>query len=215
MTLSELEEYVRRRHNAVGDTNWAASEIYALVTARSNEILNIIGAVEATDTLTSTVIGTQAYSWPTATSAIKALLYNGQLLQQISFREWETQKSGSTTPSGEPEKYVVWNRQVLLIPIPSAVKTLTFYIEKYQVNLTMSTDTILVPEELHYRLADGVIGDMYSKDLNAQFATMYETKWNQVHVPAFYQWRARSRRRQNFSKITDSDYGVSTDLGVT
>lgn len=214
MTLAQFVDYVRRRHNATGDAYWSDAELYQMITARSNEVLNVIGLIEATNTSTSTVAGTQAYSFPTSAATVKALLYAGEMLQQISFREWEQVKAGGTTASGTPEKYVVWNRQVLLIPIPAAVGVLTFYVEQYQPYISSATDTVVIPEELHFRLADGVIADMFAKDMNANMATYYENKWLNNHIPAFYRWRSRTRRRAAFGRQTDQDAGIQTDLGL-
>lgn len=213
MTVSQFVDYVRNRHNAGSDSNWSDLEIYQMITARANELLSLIGAVEDTNTSQSTVAGTQAYTLPTGTVALKALLWNGIMLQQISFREWEQQKAAGSTADGDPEKYVVWDNQVLLIPIPTSVQTLTFYIESMQTYIDDATDTIVVPEELHFRLADGVIADMFAKDLNFNGARMYEDKWINVHMPAFYEWVARKRRRGKFQLTIDSDNAVGTDIG--
>jgi hypothetical protein len=216
MTLAQFVAFVKNRHNETSaSTSYRSDdEIYALITGRANEILSIIGLIEATDT-DSTVVATQAYDLPTNFVNVKALLYEGELLQQVNFREWEQDKAGGTTPSGTPVKYVVWNNQVLLIPVPDAIGTLTFYGEKYHpfIDATLVT-TIQVPEELHFRLADGVIGDMAVKDLNMQMATFYENKWNSVHKPEFYRWKSRKKRGGKYAVTGDSDSGVQTDQGV-
>jgi len=215
VTLSQFLDYVRRRHNAESDTYWSDQELYQLITARSNEILSIIGAVEGVDTSISTVAGTASYAWPSGVSALKAVLYDGELLQQVTFREWEQRKAAGTTPSGKPEQYVAWDRSIILIPIPTEAKTLTLYVEKYQGYIdNTSVTTISIPEELHFRLADGVLCDMAVKDLNLNMAQFYETKWNGIHKHEFHRWRARSRRRGKYALTQDSDTGVQTDMGV-
>jgi hypothetical protein len=214
VTLAQFLDYVRRRHNAESDTYWSDTELYQLATSRCNEVLSIIGAIEGTDTSTTTVAGTSTYSWPTGTSAVKALLYDGQLLQQITFREWEQRKAAGTTPQGQPESYVTWNRQVIIVPTPNAAKTLTYYLEKFQTYLT-SSGSLEIPEELHFRMCDGVLCDMAVKDLNLGLAQFYESKWNGVHKPEFYKWRARSRRRGKYALTQDSDTDVQTDFGVS
>lgn len=214
MTLSQFTDFVRNRHNAVSDSNWGDPEIYALITGRCNEVLSIIGLLEDTDTST-TVASTQAYSIPTDCVAIKALLYNGSLLSPISFKEWELEKSNGTTPTGTPTKYVVWNSQVLLIPTPDAAQTLTFYYEKMHPYIENSSQTTIdIPAPLHFRLADGVLADMFAKDLNAQMLTHYETKWLQVHIPAFYAYASRMKRRGRFRVVQDADTSLNTDYGV-
>lgn len=215
MTLTQFVDYVRNRHNASGDSNWSDSEIYSLITGRCNEVLSIIGLIEGTDTSTTTVASTQAYSLPSNTITIKALLYNGELLQPISFKEWEEEKSSGSTPTGTPKTYVVWNSQVLLIPTPDAANTLTFYIEKLHPLIDGSAQsTIDLPAVLHYRLADGVICDMAAKDMNQQMMTFYEQKWNQAHIPSFYRYAFLRKRRGRMRVVKDADTSINTDYGV-
>lgn len=215
MTLSQFLDFVRNRHNAATDSNWSDAEIYALATGRCNEILSIIGLIEATDTSTTTVSGTQAYSIPSNFISIKALLYNGNMLSPISFKEWESEKANGTTPTGTPTYYVIWNRQVLLIPKPDAAYTLTFYGEKLHPLIDNSSQTTIdIPAALHYRLADGVICDMAMKDENINMARFYEEKWLNVHIPAFYRFVYLQKRRGKFRVVADADTLVNTDYGV-
>lgn len=215
MTLSQFEDFVRNRHNAATDTNWSAAEIRALTTGRCNEILSVIGLLEGTDTSTTTVASTQAYSFPSNFITIKALLYNGKLLSPISFKEWEDSKANGVTREGEPTTYVVWNNQVLLIPVPDNAYTLTFYGEKLHPFIDNSTQTTIdIPEALHYRLADGVIADMAAKDQKWDMLRIYEDKWLNVHMPAFYKYAYLHKRRGRFRTVTDADTTITTDYGV-
>lgn len=215
MTLAQFVDYVRNRHNAVNDNHWSDAEIYAMITARANEVLTIIGLIEATDTSTTTVASTQSYSIPSDANRLRAVLYDGELLQSVDFREWETEKAGSTTPEGTPTKYVQWNEQVLLIPIPDDAKTLTFYYYKEHPFIDGTTQTTIdIPSELHYRLADGVIADMFAKDLNPNMFDRYENKWINVHIPAFYKYLSMKKRNGRARIVGDSDSLSATDFGV-
>jgi len=216
VTLSQLLDYVKNRHREPTTSgNWTDVEIFSLVTARSNEVLGIIGLIEATDTDTS-VASTQAYDFPTDAVALKAVLYDGNLMQPITFREWEVEKSGGETPEGTPSKWVNWNRQMLLVPIPStAGDTITIYYEKEHAVITQATDTWSIPSVLHYRIADGVLADMYAKDLNVGMAKMYEDKWLGVHMDAFYDYKAKIKRRGRFLVTGDSDTMMETEFGIS
>ena len=215
MTLSQFVTYVRNRHNAATDSNWSDPEIYALATGRCNEICSIIGMLEGTDTSTTTVSGTQAYSFPTNFITVKALLYNGELLQPISFKDWESEKAGGVTPTGKSTKYVVWNSQVLLIPTPDAAYTLTFYGEKEHPLIDNSTQlTIDIPSVLHYRLANGVIADMASKDENWNMFNTFQGIWSNQDIPAFQRYAFLRKRRGRVRDVTDADTTITTDLGV-
>ena len=215
MTLSEFITYVRNRHNAIGDTNFSDPEILGMLSARSNMALTVIGLLEAVDTSQTTVVGQQAYSFPTDAVAVKQVEYNGNPLQEITFKDWQVEKNGGTTPQGLPKFYVIWNRQVYFIPIPDTASiTIAMYYEKTQPLLTATSDSFLMPEVLHYALADGVIADMYAKDLNQNMSMVYEQKWNQIHMPAFLLYRNRLRNRGRFKVMTDPDSHLGTDYGV-
>lgn len=215
MTLSQFVTYVRNRHNAATDSNWSDAEIYALTTGRCNEICSIIGMLEGTDATTTTVSGTQAYSFPSNFITVKALLYDGQLLQPVSFKEWEDQKSSGTTPTGKPVTYVVWNAQVLLIPTPDSAETLTFYGEKQHPFIDNSSQTTIdIPSVLHFRLANGVIADMASKDENWNMFTTFQNIWVNQDIPAFQRYAFLRKRRGRFRDVTDADTSITTDYGV-
>lgn len=215
MTLAQFEDYVRNRHNAQNDPNWSSAEIYALTTGRCDEIVSIIGLLQGTNSATSTVIGTQAYNFPTNFVSIKTLLYNGKKLSPISFNDWESQKSNGLTPSGEPIYYVEWNNQVLLVPTPDAVAPLTFYGEKEHPFIDNNTQTTIdIPSVLHYRLADGVIADMAAKDENWTMMDKYESIWINKHIPAFERYAFLQKRRGKFRTLTDADTAVATEFGV-
>lgn len=214
MTVQEFVDYVRNIHNASADSNWSDSEIYKLLQARSNEALSLIGLVEAKTTVTS-VIGTQAIAYPTDYIIIRRVLYNGIALRQMTFREWEARRVSGIDPSGLPREFATWNNTIYLIPIPStAGDTITIYGEKQQSSITAISSTIDTPEVLHGRLADGVIGMMYAKDLNSQMASFFESKWTNVHIPAFREYK--NRRRQSYGPIltADSDSSLNDDFGT-
>lgn len=215
MTLSQFVDLVRNRHRATGDTNWSDAEIYAIVTTVCNEVLSLIGLIEATDSSQTTVAGTQAYTFPSNCAAVKQLNYNGVMLQEISFREWEIYKNGGTTPSGTPLQWVNWAGQANLIPVPDAVGTLTFYYEKQHPFIDGSSQTTIdLPAVLHGRLANKVIANMYEKDLNQGLARQYEEVWHKVDLPAIMNYARRMKRRGRARVLIDADTMLSTDVGT-
>lgn len=216
MTLAQAVDFVRNRHNALTDSNWSNNELYALFTARCNEILSIIGLIEGTDTSITTVSGTQAYNFPMNFVSISALLYNGEKLSPISLTQWEEQKANGTTPTGKSNYFVVWNNQVLLIPIPDGAYSLTFYGEKLHPFIDNSTQmTIDIPSILHGRLCDGVIADMAAKDENFNMSGFYEKLWMEKHIPAFQRFAFIHKRRGRLKTVQDADTAIITDYGVT
>lgn len=214
MTITEFVDYVRNMHNATSDSNWSDSEIYQLCKAKANEVLSLIGLVEATDTTVS-VASTQAYAYPTSAIVIRRVLYSGKALKRLSFREWEARKVSGTNPTGTPSEYVLWNNQILMVPTPTAsADTITIYSEKEQSAISSASSTIDLPTVLHGRLAEGVISLMYAKDLNPSMATFFENRWDNVHLPAFREFKLRRREGYGAFMVADSDTALNTDFGV-
>lgn len=207
MTLTQFVERVRRRHNAVSDTNWSDAEIYQLITDRCNEVLSIIGLLEGTDTSQTSTASTQAYSYPSNTSTIRQVNYKGDRLKRISFRQWEAFKDDDSTTSGTPTMFTVWNRQILLIPIPdtsSDAITIYYYKEHPEIDNSSQT-TIDLPAVLHSHLVFGVLADMFAKDLNPQKAGYYEGKWLNQSYPAFYRFKSNEDDAGQFEVMGDAD----------
>lgn len=215
MTVSQMVEILRRRHNAEGDSNWADAEIYQLISNRSNEAISVIGLIQATATATS-VAGTQAYAFPTGCESIEQVEYKNQRLKRIGLRDWDMYRTSSTTqPSGTPTMFTVWANEVVLIPIPSASSdTIRYRYWKSQDMITTASGTIDIPSVLHSHLIPGVLADMYAKDLNVQFAQMNEQKWNQVSIPAFRTYAANNKSSGQFEPTGDSDTVRSTSEGI-
>lgn len=215
MTLAQFETFVRQRCNAVNDTNWSSTEIYALAYGRIQEIVSIIGLIEGKDTSVTTVSGTQAYTIPTNFMSIKALLYDGQKLSPISMVDWESQKANGVTPTGKPLYFIPWGTQVILVPTPDEAKVLTFYGEKEHPFIDGSSQTTIdIPSVLHTHLANGVIADMADKDENYGLSDRYNKRWVQDAIPACQRYVFLHKRRGRFKQVTDADTSVSTEFGV-
>lgn len=216
MTLAQALDYCRNRHNAASDSNWSDQEIYALMTARCNEILSIIGLIEAVDTSTTSTAATQGYAFPSNVVFVKKVLYDGYPVKLISLRESESLKEGNTTASGRPEYAYEWNKTLYFIPVPdTSSDTITMYVEKLHPYIDNSAQsTIDLPAVLHYRMLDGVIADMFSKDLNQGMVTHYETLWNQKHMPAFWQYKMALKYRGQIPTVIDGDTNSMSDKGL-
>ena len=216
MTLAQALDFLRYRMNEQGSSSpyYQDQEIYQIISSRAQVACSVLGLIEATDTSTSTVIGTQAYAWPSSAVTIVNVLYDGVKLQEMTFREWEEEKASGTTPSGTPIGYVLFNREILLIPKPSAVAVLTVYYEGVHPWITVSTATIDLPPELHSALMEGCLADMYAKALNTTMATFYENKWTGHMQVTFPNFKLRSSQRSRAKVLIDSDTAPLTDHGV-
>lgn len=216
MTLAQFVQVVRRRHNAESDQNWSDAEIYELITNRCNEVLTYIGLLEATDTSNTSTATTQAVSYPTDAVTLRQVNYKADRLKRISFRQWEWFKTDTTTQSGTPTMYAVWNREILLVPIPdTTADAITIYYYKEHPYIDGSTQTTIdIPSILHNHIAHGVIADMYAKDLNVPLAQYYEQKWLNVSIPAFYRFKAAEDDAGQTAIMGDADSDDVTGLGV-
>lgn len=216
MTLSQALDFVRNRHNAASDTNWSDAEIYQLITGRCNEVLSIIGLIEDIDTSMISVSGVQTYPYPANVVSIKKILYDNYPVKQTTIREAESLKEGNVVASGRPEYFYEWNKNIYFIPIPDTNNLeIRLFVEKLHPfidNLTQTT--IDIPEVLQYRMLDGVICDMYVKDLNQGMATHYETMWNQKHLPAFWLYKQNLKYRGFPPTTVDADSNIMTDKGL-
>lgn len=215
LTLSQFVNTVRERHNAVGDDHWSDDEIYQLLTNRLNEAISYTGLIDFTSTASS-VASTQAYTLPTTCVYLQDVDYNYRKLRRIDFAEWDAYRSyGTGTPEGTPDKYYVFGNSIYLIPTPAtAIADAIRYWGKQEHPFIDNSSqlTIDFPAHLVPHLGNGVISDMFAKDLNQGMATFYENMWTQKGIPAFQRWRAFKDNASNFSHITSSD--TEQDSGV-
>lgn len=216
MTLSQALDYVRTRMNAKNDTTYFTNEeLYALITAACNEILGVLGLIEALDTSITTVASTQSYAFPTNVVSIKKLLYNGYPVMHVSPRQAETLKEGNVVATGRPEYWYDWNRTIYFVPKPSEAVTVTLFCEKMHSFIDNSAQTTIdLPAVLHFRMLDRVLGMMYGKDLNVNMMGHYEQMWNTVHIPAIFQYKMMMKYRGQSPSVVDADSTIESDLGI-
>ena len=207
MTPSAFVDYVRKRHNAVSDSFWDDDEIYKLLEGRCQEVLGIIGLIEGVDTSLTTTASTQTYAMPTNFVRVKKLLVNNYACRQITFEEWDAEHNrGGSDPEGTPDRFFVWGSNIYLVPIPStSAQTITVYGEKQHGSIS-SGSTIDIPEVLHYRLANGVLSDMFVKDKDANMATFYYNIWVNQDLPAFERYRDQKHQSANYPITFNADY---------
>lgn len=207
LTLAQFVDVVRNRHNASSDSNWSDAEIYALITNRVNEALGYTGLIEATTTAVS-VASTQAYNYPTGCQVIINVDYEEQKLRRIDFSEWDNYRARDTgTPTGTPTSFYVFNNQVYLIPIPATSnETIRYWYMKDHVFIDGSTQTTIdIASQLIPHIINGVLSDMYAKDLNEGMCRFYEQMWTTKGIPAFNRYRALRDTPSDFGHVRSSD----------
>lgn len=206
MTPSEILDTCRNRHNAANDTNWSDLEIYQLLTNRVNEALSYIGFVEQTSVSIVSVVGTEAYNYPTGAEIIENIDYNNRRLYKIDWSKYNLYKTrGSTQPRGTPTMFTVWANQILLVPIPSAAGDI-LKVRYYGIQSTIvPASTIVLPVSLHPHLVNGVLADMYAKDLNVQLYDRYQAQWQNAVDIAFPRFKSRETSAGQGMVINDCD----------
>lgn len=213
MTPTEIESAARNRYNAVGDTFFSSSEILDLMYQACIELAREANVIEQVYT-TSTVASQQEYSYPTTAVAIKRITYEGAKLQPITMREDDaiTGLSASTTDSGTPAYYFIWNKEIYLRPIPSGVGTLKIFTINEPQAIT-STSTLEVPTHFHMDLTHYICAAMAMKDGNMQVWQMHEDKWQKVLMSA-KKWYRLSKRADGFTNVQDEEQLIGGYLGL-
>jgi hypothetical protein len=219
MTVTEALDYVKNIMNESGaqQSNWSDAELYKLFEARSNEACVVLGMIEGKDTSTTVVSGTADYSYPTNFIRIRRVWYNGVPLKYLDFRRFESRIPSGTAPTGTPREWTQWNGTITLVPTPSfssGTPVLTIFGEKKQSTISTSASTLDTPAVFHHALCEGVLSDMFVKDLNAQFAQFYSGRWQNVHVPAMREYAKQRRRTGSPITVIDADSNLETEFGV-
>jgi hypothetical protein len=213
MTPSELVTFIRQRHNVVSDNFWSDTEILGYVHDACMQLARDALCIERVYT-TTTVAGTQEYSYPSSTISIKRITWNGEKLQPISFRE-DDQLTGlnqATTSQGDPQYYAIWNETLYLRPIPSSAQTLTIFSYNEPQTLTI-TSTLEIPSIFHADTADLALSYMHAKEKNFQGAQYWRNEWDKKLLKA-KQWSRKRLRGDSFSSVMDVDSMNESFLGT-
>lgn len=212
MTPSQIAEAARRRYNAIGDSFWSDDEMYQLIYDACLELAQETNCIERTFT-TTTVSGTQEYDFPTNVLSIKRMTYDGAKLRPISMREDDalTGLNSSTTSTGTPQYYYIWNKTVSLRPVPDDAKTLKVYAYTFPSTIS-STSTLEVPEEFHMKLINYILQQMTAKDQNYQAAQYYLALWEKDKRDVLAYVR-RKRRADAFMMVQDEELLSDSYLG--
>lgn len=216
MTPSEIETMARRKYNAVGDTFWSQEELFDLMYQGAMELALDAEIIEATDSTTLSVIGQQEYDFPSLAINIKRVTYNGNKLQVINFREDDamTLSNSTTTATGTPQFYAIWDRQIYLRPVPAvAGDTIKIFSVDAPSAITVST-TLSIPAIFHPSLADFMLREMCAKDENINLAEYYSVQWSKA-VERAKKWKRKHKRSDSFGMVLDEESVAETYFGAT
>jgi hypothetical protein len=216
MTTSDVLNYCKAMMNEEGaiTPNWSDTELFRIVEKKCNEALSFLGLVD-TKTTTLSVAGQADYNYPTNMIRIRRIWYSGMGLKYITIRQYESRQPGGIAPSGTPREFTLYNNVITLTPVPSVSNdTITIFGESQQTSITSSSVSIDIPSVFHGAICDGVISEMFAKDLNSGFYDRFNNKWNDIHIPSMREFARRRRRRGLPTTVIDSDSLLETEFGV-
>ena len=200
--------------NVVGDGFWSTDEMLKLFWMAHLELAREAMCIERTYTTVS-VQSQQEYDYPSNTIAIKRVTYDGDKLEPITMREDDalTLSDMTTTSTGRPKYYFVWNETLYLRPVPdtSALTIKIFSYNEPQEILTTSTFEIpcqFVPDTQYF-----VMAAMSAKEGDFQKATYYQNMWDKA-VLKCKAWTRKRLRGDAFASVQDSDILPLSLLGA-
>ena len=213
MTPTEIEQAARERYNAVGSTFWSQSEIFNLIYNAEMDFCNRTHCLEKTYQ-TTTVASTQEYDLPTTALGVKRATWNGFKLTPINFLDDDliTGYDADTTGSGDPRYFWVWERKIVLRPIPSSAQTLKIWTLNYPETVS-STTTLDIDVNFHPWLIDYVTSFMVAKDENYTLAKYYMDLW-ESHFLHAKNLISRNKTASGFKYVRDEDDTGLSIIGV-
>lgn len=214
MTPDDLAEYARQNYNADSDSFFSDAEIYKHLWAAQMTLARETHCIERVYTTTTTA-SQQEYSLPTLAFGLKRATYNGVKLAPISFMQDDvlTLSNQSTTATGTPQYYAVWNRTLYLRPIPnSSSGTLKLWTVN-KPDETASGGSLDVPEAYHLMLADYALWRMAAKDQNYQAAGYWKEQWETALRDAKRHVKVQNRA-DSFQNVVDEEQFPITVIGA-
>lgn len=199
MTPAQLNQAIRERYNAVGDSFFNDNMVWDLLYQASLDMANEAFVIENTYTTTSTA-GTREYAFPTSTIAIRKVEYDGEKIYPVGIDD--DPKTSTTEVSGTPSCYAIWSDEIILYPTP-ATSSVTIEIYTYnEPQAVTSASTLEVPSEYHLYMIDYALAAFYAKDGNFNAAAYYRTLW-ESHLGKIKRTEAKKRRTDEFVVVRD------------
>lgn len=233
MQLQEMLNYCRAMMNEESaiTPNWTDAELVRLVNKRQMEAchyLRVTGYATATSTAGSenpgAFTGTTFSNLAATFLKITRVWYAGRGLKYITMRQLESRRPTGTVTTGLPREWtqLSGDATITLSPTPSTTgDVITAFSELRPIELTVANlpgsafpNSVFINTEFHGAIVDGVLADMYSKDLNSGFYDRYQKLWLEYWVPLMKAFGMRHRRRNSPQTVVDSDSSLETEFGV-
>lgn len=215
MTPTELAAAARRSYNAnQSDTFFADQQIYEWVYDAEMALATEAWVIKSVLT-TTTVAGTQQYAYPTNAIKIRKVTYDGQNLDEITFREDDllTGADQDTTNQGTPIGFFDFDQVLYLRPIPDAAKTLKIYCYLQPSAIPTASSTLETPDEYHPVIKLYLLQQMSAKDKNYEGARYYGQQW-ELALQRAREFEMKKMRGSRFRIVQNVDVLPSPLLGT-
>jgi hypothetical protein len=217
VTPSQVETAARNRYNASSDSFYSQSEIFDLIYQGEMILATETNCIEASDSTTTTVSGTQSYAFPTNFISVKRVEWNGRRLKRVDMREDDllTAMAADTTTTGDPTYYFEWNGYVYLREIPGSAETLKFFGYKQPTALSTSpvSSSLSVPARYHTSLINYVTAHIAAKDKDFEGLQSFMKLWEQDLQRARV-YEKRRQRMDQFSYVRTEEQMSHTEFGI-
>lgn len=204
MTPTQIETTARQMYNAVGSSFFAPDEILTYIymaemdlARRALVIQNVLS--------TTTVALTRDYALSPNTMMVKKVTWKGTKLTKIDFSEDDlvTGFVEDTTSSGDPRYYSIWEKTLILRPIPASAETLKIW--TYDIpSIPAITSTLDVDTRYHPDIIFYVLAQMVTKDEKYNLADRYMQQWETCIARAIKD-AAKERRADSFAHVKDEE----------
>jgi hypothetical protein len=205
MTPSQIETAARRRLNAVNDTFWASEEIiedclyFAML-----DMVRETRVIEAVTT-TVTVSGTAAYASPTYATEIKRITVAGKVLRLEDFSKIDAMRGNTTTtPSGTPHSFYLWDDSYYLFPTPSSSGDTISIWSFSEPARPSSSSTLEIPTTYHDSLVIGTIYYMVLKEPSDPRIPLFKKQWDE-QVAKVRSHVQRKKRTAGFNRVSSEE----------
>lgn len=212
MTPTDINSAARDIYNATGDSYFNDTQMYNWQWQACHELAKKAWLIERVYTA-STVAGTQDYSYPTNTIAIKRITVNGRKIKNITHRYDDaiTLSNATVTTQGWPIYYTDFNYTISMRPIPDGVYTMKIY--SYNDAQTIgATSAIEVPTLFHFDIVDYLLFRMFGKDKDTTNMNAHYTLWIQ-HVKDAVAYKNKKKRSDSFATVQSEDVLPVTIVG--
>jgi hypothetical protein len=205
MTPQQIINAARTRYNSEGDTFFSDAMLLDSIFEAETILVNEFAPIEATFSTVS-VSGTRDYEFPTTTISIKRVLYNSKPVEKMEL--YNDPKTTTSTPSGEPYGYTVWDNIIVFYPTPSVSgDTITLYTYELPTLLAATTDPMNVPVKYHPHIIDYVLYHMCLKDNNTGLASVYLASWSR-NLDRLKRSHAKEKRTDTFTRVRETYFGT-------